>query len=168
MEASPSRSGRNHRMSLPLSLSPRIMAFRNANREELTAPKFEEVSFTNDNFTEEESMIAVDYTENFDPDINDFHGQGVMMSEAIGCDLCFLCGSGGKGEMLRCQSCCIPVHPYCIEQVITFITMHPVRILYLMHIASEHCLTLSTYFITIVFLRFFPWKMGRRIGTFLA
>ena len=26
-------------------------------------------------YTESECMIAVDYTEEFDPDINDFHGQ---------------------------------------------------------------------------------------------
>ena len=40
-----------------------------------------------------------------------------MTSQNIKIPLCFLCASGGEHKMLRCQACCIPAHPYCIDQV---------------------------------------------------
>jgi len=85
---------------------------KRAKEDYLTKHNFKEVPVP----TVETSSISVNYTEEFDPKTNQLMGQGVYTSSSISVSLCFLCGSGGKDDLVNCLACAQTAHQFCASQ----------------------------------------------------
>ena len=60
---------------------------------------------------------SMDYWEQYDPEKAVSNGHAVITeSSAVEHPMCFLCGSGGRDQMVFCSGCCESFHPFCLEQ----------------------------------------------------